>query len=419
MKGGAAVPRSGVVPALPSTIRGAAVVEDGVARGRSLRMAGGRVAEALPEGMRPYSLDRPGHLLFPALVNAHDHLPLNVFPRPRGIGLRANSYDWIEAFRPLLDDPAVKAMRRIPDADRAWHGGLKNLLSGALLVAHHDPWQPVFDDPDFPVEVLRDFGWSHSIGLADRYGLPVAESYAATPRATPWFIHLAEGVDAVAAAELSRLDERGAFGPNCVLVHGVGLSTEDVSRVRERGAGVVWCPSSNLFMFGRTLDPAPLAAGQALALGTDSRLTGAFDLLSEMRVAAANGDLSSREVLRLVTSSAARLLRVPDAGGLAPGQRADLLVLRDPGGDPSAALLAATRADLRAVVRAGAPVVADPDFGDWFEATGIPAVSILVDGRPKLCAASALRLPEAAKLETGLVIGDPAPPGPAWTEARS
>lgn len=391
---------------VPASIR-ARIVEDGLATERTLLLADGLVVESIAAGVPRYAADLSGHLVFPALVNAHDHLQLNAFARPEGIGTKANSYDWIDAFRPRLDEPAVKAVRKISSATRAWHGGLKNLLSGALLVAHHDPWEEVFDAPDFPVEVLSAFGWSHSIGLAGRYGPSVNESFAATIPAEPWFIHLAEGVDAVAASELSRLEELGAFGPNGVFVHGLGLSPADVARVVERGAGVVWCPSSNLFMFGRTLDPALLAANGALALGTDSRLTGAFDLLSELRTAAAHGALSAPDVLRLATSSAARLLRVPGAGGLAPSQRADLVVLCDPGGDPSSALLTATRADLRAVIRRGAPVLADPDFAGWFEAAGVPVVAIRLDGHPKLCAASALRLREAVALEPGLVVERP------------
>lgn len=397
----------------------AGIFEDGLAAERTLLLADGLVATSVAAGDLAFAADLPGHLVFPALVNAHDHLQLNAFARPAGIGLKANSYDWIDAFRPRLDDPAVKAVRDVPSGTRAWHGGLKNLLSGVLLVAHHDPWQEVFDAPDFPVDVLRAFGWSHSLGLAGRYGPSVAESFASTPPADPWFIHLAEGVDAVAAAELARLETQGAFGPNSVLVHGVGLAPADVARVVGRGAGVVWCPSSNLFMFGRTLDPALLAAKEALALGTDSRLTGAFDLLSELRTAAANGALSPRSVLRLATSSAARLLRAPDAGGLAPGQRADLVVVRDPGGDPSAALLSTTRADLRAVIRRGAPVLADPDFAPWFEAAGVPVVAIRLDGHPKLCAASALRLREAVALEPGLVVESPAPGDAPSAEGRS
>lgn len=391
----------------PSTalkIDGAALVTAGGARQAPFLVADGRVVDAVPAGSQVFTLRLPEHLIFPALVNAHDHLPLNAMPRPAEIGRRPNSYEWIEAYQPCFGDPAVLAARTVPEAVRGWHGGLKNLLSGALLVAHHDPWLTVFDDPSFPVTVLRRFGWSHSIGLAGRYGPPFAASFARTPPEVPWFIHLAEGIDDVAGAELSRLEAAGALGANTVLVHGLGLRARDVDRVLERNAGVVWCPSSNLFMFGKTLDPRPFASRGALALGTDSRLTGAVDLLAELRVASSRG-LSTGELLSLVTTSAARLLGVPDAGRLVARGPADFLLLRDRGGDPAEALVSASRADLRAVVRNGVPAVADPDLAPWFDTSGEEAVPVRLDGRPKLCAARFLRLREAVELEPGLELG--------------
>lgn len=367
-------------------------------------MANGRIVESLPNGVPARVVPLPGHVVFPALVNAHDHLQLNAVPRPESIGVRANSYAWIEAFQPHFEDRAIQTARAVPEAIRAWHGGLKNLLSGTLLVAHHDPWQSVFDDPDFPVRVLRKFGWCHSPGLAGTYGPALSESYSATDRAFPWFIHLAEGTDAVAAAELRGLSDSGALGPNTVLVHGVGLTDEDIGRVIAERAAVVWCPSSNLFMLGRTLDPAPLAAAGALALGTDSRFTGAFDLLAELSMAAQVSPLRPAALAELVTSHAARILRVPEAGGLAPGQLADLIVFRERGGDPAANLISSKRADLRAVVRGGVPAIADPDFAPWFEAAGERTIQVLLDGHPKLCAERYLRK-EAVLLEPGLEIG--------------
>lgn len=385
------------------SLRGVRVVDPDFAGRQEVVIDGGRFTEPLPGKAPKLALPLEGHLLFPALVNAHDHLPLNAVPRPEGIGLQPNSYAWIEAFQPRFRDLAVVAARAVPEAVRAWHGGLKNLFSGALLVANHDPWLPVFDDPSFPVRVLRRMGWSHSLGLERRYGPLVAESYPQTPQDAPWIIHLAEGIDDISGSELSRLEAAGALGPNTILVHAIGLSARDVDRVLERGAGVVWCPSSNLFMFGRTLDPRPLASHGALALGTDSRFTGAFDLLTELRVASASG-LSAGELIPLVTSSAARLLGAPDAGRVVAGGPADFLLLRDPGGDPADALVSASRADLRAVVRNGVPAVADPDFAAWFDAAGEEAVPARLDGKPKLCAARYLRLRDAVRLEPGLEV---------------
>jgi cytosine/adenosine deaminase-related metal-dependent hydrolase len=380
---------------------------------------GGMVADA---GADAPTIQLDGHLVFPALVNAHDHLHVNAIPPLPAPGPFPNSYAWAAAFGAHFSDPAVAAAVAVPAAVRCWQGGLKNVLAGATTVAHHDPWDPVLDDARFPVRLLRRFGWCHSLGQAPRDGLtgalvdrmarrlgggprfgpPVARSFAETPSGAPWIIHLAEGTDEVARGELAALDARGCLAEKTVLVHGVGLGEAGIARVVERGAAVVWCPSSNLALLGATLAPRRLFDAGRLALGTDARLSGARDLLDELRVAAAHGDLTPAELVRLATADGARLLRMAEIGALAPGRRADLVVVRADGGDPFARLLACRRADLRAVVRDGRPAVADPDLADWFAAAGVEAVPVILDGRPKLLAAELAR-PEALALEPGLV----------------
>ncbi|HET9224058.1 MAG TPA: amidohydrolase family protein [Roseiflexaceae bacterium] len=387
----------------------------------------GRVAAAEPLGA--WALDLSGHLIYPGLINAHDHLQLNNIPRLPEHEPFPNSYAWMEAFQPYFGDPAVAEARKAPEAARLWQGGLKNLLCGATTVAHHDPWAPALDDPAFPVRLLRRFGWSHSLGLGmqnaecrmqkdaaqetdhsafsilhfalPRYGPPVVESFRATPADQPWIIHLAEGTDAVAAAELAQLDALGCLAANTVLVHGVGLSAADVDRMIACGAAVVWCPASNLTMLGRTLNPRRLFDPGRLLVGSDSRISGSRDLLDELHIAAQQGGLAPAELLRAVTVDASRVLAMPDAGGLEPGQRADLVIVRANRGDPYRALIGLRRADIRAVVRDGAPAIADPDFAGWFAASGVEAVRVTLDGRPKLLA-RVLARPDAIELEPGL-----------------
>jgi cytosine/adenosine deaminase-related metal-dependent hydrolase len=393
----------------------ATLVEADQLRCAPLYLGGGKIVAA-PQG-RAWELDLRDHLIFPGLVNAHDHLHLNSIPALPQSRPFSNSYQWILAFQDYFADPRVAAAVAVAKQPRYWQGALKNLLAGATTVAHHDPWHAALDDPAFAVGLLHDFGWSHSLALGagdwglgagtsqplPRYGPPVVESFAATPRAKPWIIHLAEGTDEVAAAELGWLDRLGCLAANTVLVHGVGLTGADIARVIGRDAAVIWCPSSNLAMLGRTLEPRRLADAGRLALGSDSRLSGARDLLDELRVAAAHSDLTPRELLRIATADSGRILRMPDVGGLGVGQRGDLLIVRDMGGDPRQALLDIRRAEIRAVVRGGAPMVADPEFAGWFTACGVEVVPALLDGRPKLIRKSLVQA-EAIALEPGLAV---------------
>jgi cytosine/adenosine deaminase-related metal-dependent hydrolase len=380
-----------------SLCRAISVTPAGASRA-PLPIRAGRIGASL--AARAWRIDLRDHLIFPGLINAHEHLHVNAVPPLRTDAPFPNSYAWIAAFQAHFAEPAVVAALQLPKALRLRHGALKNLLAGTTCVAHHDPWHPALDATDFPVALLRDYGWSYALGWPG-YGPPVPSSFAATPADHPWMIHLAEGTDATAQAELDQLDQLGCLAANSVLVHGVGLRERDVDRVIASGAAVVWCPTSNHALLGRSLDPRRLCAAGRLALGSDSRLSGARDLLDEMRGVAARGELSPRQLLGLATADAARILRLPGRGSLAPGARADLVIVEDRGGSAESSLTGIRRGDIRAVVRDGVPRIADPDFAEWFAATGVDAVPVTLDGKPKLLAGP-LAEPALLALEPGL-----------------
>ena len=364
-----------------------------------LPIRAGRIGASL--AARAYRFDLRDHLIFPGLINAHDHLHNNAVPPLVKGAPFANSYAWMTAFQEHFAEPAVKAALSVPKALRMRHGALKNLLAGTTCVAHHDPWHAAFDASDFPVALLRNYGWSYALGWPE-YGPPVQQSFADTPMDQPWFIHLAEGTDAAAQAELTQLDKMGCLAENCVLIHGVGLREQDIERVIAAGAAVVWCAESNCALLGRSLDPRRLYEARRLALGTDSRLSGARDLLDEMRAIATRGELSHAQLLALATTQAANILRLPLRGSLVPGSRADLVIVEDRGGE-ARSLVGIRRSDIRAVVRDGIPWIADPDFAEWFAISGMEPVAVTLDGRPKLMARS-LAEPALVDLEPGLEL---------------
>ena len=92
---------------------------------------------------------------------------------------------------------------------------------------------------------------------------------------------------------------------------------------------------------------------------------------------------------------------MPSVGGLNPGQYADYVIIRDTHTDPYQRLIEAERSELRAVVRNGRPLIADPDFADWFRLFDMASVAVTLDGRPKLLA-KCIAQPAAVVLEPGL-----------------
>ena len=336
-----------------------------------LRLFRGRIVETgrgLAPRRRERVLELAGCRALPGLINGHDHLSLNLLPH-LGDPPYASLYRFAEEiYRP--ERSPIREILRVPIRDRLLWGGYKNLIAGVTSVVHHDPLPRGFFVRDllaracgggFPVRVHRRFAWSHSL----RYGDDPAAAHARSGR-RPFIIHAAEGVDEECRGEVDRLYELGMLAANTVLVHGVALTPDQCRRLARSGAGLVWCPSSNLRLFGRTAPIERLAGSVPLALGTDSTLTGAPTLLDEARAAAATGLASGEEILEMVSVGAARVFGLTDRGRIGVGAAADLVVMPDTGG-AAATLLGATPADLVLVTVAGRPRLARPEVAETLE----------------------------------------------------
>jgi cytosine/adenosine deaminase-related metal-dependent hydrolase len=398
------------------TLANARVVADsGVAS--SIRFASRVLSLDDGPGRSDVVVDVDGAFVLPGLVNAHDHLELNHYGRLKFRDSYENASQWIDDMRPRLrEDPVILEGRSKKLPDRLLAGGLKNLLSGATTVSHHNPYYRELRR-GFPVRVVKRYGWAHSfdlesapVGAAGERGPDVAQAFARTPRDAPFLLHLGEGYDASARSELSRLAELGCLRENTVLVHGVGLSPEDWSRARRAGAGLVWCPASNRFLFGRT---APIDAfverepgsDSAIAIGTDSRLSGARDFLEELREARASAGLEPATLMRMATRNGASLLKLPRAGRITPGLPADLLILPPLAPDPAEALLRLDRSRIRLVTVAGRPFVGAPELRAVFEARRVPAAKATLDGEARLLDAMlARRIRSSGVAEPGLKV---------------
>src|SRR5262249_2667799 len=157
----------------------------------------------------------------------------------------------------------------------------------------------------------------------------------------------------------------------------------------ERGVSVVWCPVSNGFLFGRTLpareflDFAPEAASH-ICLGSDSRVTGSTDLLDELRAAAAIGTVQPRELLSMVTTASAKILRLPEAGRLLPFAPADLIIAGPQSDEPASSLALSRRSDLQMVMLGGRPAIGVQKLSPIFAARRTSTARMMLDGEERV-----------------------------------
>ena len=368
----------------PLTFVNARVVTPEGRLARTLRIKRGRI-DGIDVAPDPGDavVDLEGSFVFPGLINAHDHLELNSQPRLKWREKYANASEWIADFQPRFENDAALAVTR-PETldDRVWVGGLKNLLAGVTTVCHHNPMHRVLRRR-FPVRVVERFGYSHSLHID---GEAVRVSHRKTPSEWPWLIHAGEGLDAAARAELDTFDRLGCLSANTVFIHGVAFCRDAADRVIAAGAGLVWCPSSNHFLFDATADVRAFDDADRLALGSDSRLSGERDLLDELRSAHATRQLSAEGLARTIGAGAAQLLKLEDGGRLQAGARADLAVFRANASCPFDTLVNASRIDVRLTMISGEPAIAEPSLGQVFDATNVDTSAALLDGAPRLVA---------------------------------
>lgn len=326
-----------------------------------------RIIEA--KGRFDLTLDLGIGELRAGLINAHDHLHRNHFPR-LGRPPYRDSYEWGRDIHEK-DAEVIGRARAVDRRDALLFGALKNLLAGVTTVVHHDVWEPAFET-GFPIRVPR-VRCIHSLHTeGHRIGVE-----ANNPGA-PLCMHLAEGTTSAMAQEVRRAVELGIVNEDLIAVHLVGVDPEGIELLARRGVTAAWCPTSNEHLFGRTA-PQALLDRLDVVIGSDSLLTGAGTLLDELQHARGTCMLADQRLLDGVGPLAARKLRIPEPT-LVPGAPADLVVLaRHP--------LAATCEDVHLVIVGGVPRVADERYGALFELLGQTFERVRVGASSRLVSA--------------------------------
>lgn len=159
----------------------------------------------------------------------------------------------------------------------------------------------------------------------------------------PFHIHVAEGryereltQAKYGATPLRYLERLGVLGPRTIGVHCVWLDDGELGLLADRGARVVHCPSSNMFLGDGVARLREMRAlGIPVALGTDGGCTNnRLSIFEEMRMAALlqkvthldGTAFTAEEAFRLGTAGGGEALGLP-VGEIAPDRLADLVAL--------------------------------------------------------------------------------------------
>lgn len=248
--------------------------------------------------------------VFPGLINAHDHLEFGLFPRLGDRMYRAAG-EWARSIHSTYSS-TISRHRRLERDSRCKWGALRNTLAGVTTVSHHNALYPSLETPEFPVRVTKNYSWAHSLDFGDN----IEDSHRDCEDDTPFIIHAGEGTDgSTSRREFHQLLKRGVLDKRTVIVHGIAFGVSELKAIEELGCSLVWCPSSNYFLFGETHAPQTIEDFPRVALGSDSPLTAVGDLLDEIRFAHEVVGVSARSLFHQVTTTAANILRLREGEG--------------------------------------------------------------------------------------------------------
>jgi cytosine/adenosine deaminase-related metal-dependent hydrolase len=332
-------------------------------------------------------------VVYPSLINTHDHLQGNYLPP---VGPKAGNYylTWLPWDQDLHASATFTERSKLNRNELYALSGYKCLFSGVTTVNDHFP-QAVNQEflPALPIRAILEYGLAHEASSYDLKwgdGLEV-EHRRAVKNKWPFITHLAEGFDAESMGALESLEKMGILDKHCLFIHCIGFSDADIAKVSKAQASVSWCAASNMLMFNVTAKIRKmLKAGVNVTIGTDSSATGSYNILEEIRYARKlyqnmyGEDLPAKTLFQMVTSNAARAFWLDKKlGTLEEGKFGDILVLRGTMDDPFENFAAASMEDIELLILEGKPVYGENRFIELFGGA-LPAgyTEITVGGRP-------------------------------------
>lgn len=229
-------------------------------------------------------IDLEGQIVFPGLINSHDHLVDTCW---QGLG-DTPARNWYEWDASVKASDEYKRMQKLSVADLYILGMYKNVLSGATTVVDHFPSEISCTFHNHALaSLLEHYYLAHSVSSHQlHWGRNISEEFTNARDLIPFIIHIGQGLDKEIQEELEALNRLGALAENTVLIDGCCLKEEQIQLVADKNASLVWLPTSSQRIFGRQPEIATmLDAKIKLSIGTDSSITGSQGLIAELRAA--------------------------------------------------------------------------------------------------------------------------------------
>lgn len=253
-------------------------------------------------------------IAFPGLINSHDHLEYNLYPR-LGHKVYTDYVEWGNDIH-IKDKELIKAIESVPVELRLQYGVIKNLICGVTSVAHHGSYNPALNNS--PLTIIRKGTCIHSVRLGGKWKYKIN-----LPKSgEPYVIHTGEGTNTESAEETDELIRWNLFKRKLIGIHGIAMTEEQSKNF----FALIWCPDSNIFLFGKTADISSLKKNTDILFGTDSTLTADGNIFENLRTARSLNMLSDQELFHSLTKAAAKIWGLNNCGSIEAGKNTDIVI---------------------------------------------------------------------------------------------
>lgn len=298
-------------------------------------------------------------IAFPGLINSHDHLDFNLFPK---IGNRIyNNYaEWGKDIH-CQNKEAIKDVLKIPQPLRIQWGLYKNLLNGITTVVNHGSKLKITDPF---ITVLQDNHSLHSVQFEKNWKLKLNNPLV---KKQPYVIHAGEGTDQMAHQEINTLIKRNFFNKSLFTVHGVAMNPKQA----ENFVALIWCPASNYFLLNKTADIEKLKTKTSILFGTDSTLTACWNLWEHLRMARETKMMTDKELFETLTKNPAEKWRQKNIGSISVNNNADIVIAKTGMNKGFDAFYSINPEDILLVLHKGEILLLDEEIRSQLSAGGL------------------------------------------------
>ena len=283
----------------------------------NMRVGNGKIAEISHVAFTadPLKLTFNNAIIFPGLINSHDHLDFNLFP-PFGDRTYHNYTEWGKQIHTQYKDE-IAAILKVPALLRSEWGVYKNLLCGVTTVVNHGERSGLKNEL---ITVFEGSQCLHSVHFEKNWKLRLNNPLKIE---VPVNMHVGEGDDYLAFNEVDQVINYNLLKRKLIGVHAVSMSAEQAKKFE----AIVWCPESNYFLLDRTAQINLLEGHTKILFGTDSTLTGSWDIWEHLRLARKTGLLSDEKLYHSLNQNPANTWGL-NSGLIEEGKDADLVVAK-------------------------------------------------------------------------------------------